>query len=258
MDAIPNLAPASGPTASADNTSISTPLTHRHYVANAPMANVDDAGAAGGGGANDAGREQHMHLLSPGADEHAGGPETNLTGEVGGGVSRSIEFRLYTSHFLSTWNARLFEFGAALFLTSVFPGTLLPVSVYCLVRNAGCIVFAQPVGRWISKGHRLRVVRASIVGQRVSVAASCALLLVLLGRKKKHEGELHVDHEEQQKNMGVFAVVVLLAVVEKLCSTMNTISVERDWVSCAFITLPCIVFSPQRRQPQGPGYPDRC
>lgn len=140
------------------------------------------------------------------------------------GVPRSLGLRLYISHFLSTWNSRVFEFGAALFLTSIFPGTLLPVSVYSLVRNAGYIIFAQPVGSWINSGNRLSLIRASIIGQRVPVAASCALLLVLL---------LKGDELGSRKNTGVFAVVVFLSVVEKLSATMNLISVERDWVGAS-------------------------
>lgn len=154
------------------------------------------------------------------------GSSNNIGGGDGGGspteVPNSIAFRLYTSHFLSTWNSRLFEFGAALFLTSIFPGTLLPVSVYSLVRNAGYIIFAQPLGAWINKGNRLNIIRTSIVAQRLPVAASCALLLVL---------ELKGGTLGYRRDDGIFAVIVLLAVVEKLASTMNTISVERDWVS---------------------------
>lgn len=141
--------------------------------------------------------------------------------EAGEGVPRAIALRLYASHFLSTWNSRLFEFGAALFLTAVFPGTLLPVSIYSLVRNAAYIVFAQPLGTWINNGNRLHVVRASIVGQRVPVAATCALLLVL---------DIKGSTWGFRKDDAIFAVIVLLAVAEKLCSTMNTIAVERDWV----------------------------
>lgn len=141
--------------------------------------------------------------------------------EDGTGVPRSIALRLYISHFLSTWNSRLFEFGAALFLTSVFPGTLLPVSIYSLVRNAGYIVFAQPLGAWINNGNRLNIIRTSIVGQRVPVAVSCALFLIL---------EVKGSTWGFRKDNIIFAVLVFLAVVEKLCSTMNMISVERDWV----------------------------
>ncbi|ROV87129.1 hypothetical protein VSDG_09994 [Cytospora chrysosperma] len=131
-------------------------------------------------------------------------------------VPTSLAVRLYVSHFLSTWNSRVFEFGAALFLASIFPGTLLPVSIYSLVRNAGYILFAQPVGTWIERGNRLSVIQTSIVGQRVSVAASCGLFLVLLF----DQGVLG-----PRKGHGIFALIVFLAVIEKLCSTMNMISV---------------------------------
>lgn len=77
------------------------------------------------------------------------------------------------------------------------------------------------MGNWINKGNRLNLIRASIIGQRVPVAASCALLLVLLLKK---------DELGSRKNSGVFAVIVFLAVIEKLSATMNLISVERDWV----------------------------
>lgn len=154
------------------------------------------------------------HLLHEGHDD-------DDPAVIPNSVPRSLALRLYVSHLLSTWNSRVFEFGAALFLTSIFPGTLLPVSIYSLVRNAGYIIFAQPVGNWINRGNRLSLIRASIIGQRVPVAASCALLLVLL---------LKGDELGSRKNAGVFAVVVFLSVVEKLSATMNLISVERDWV----------------------------
>lgn len=198
------------PLASADvSASAEGLILHDQYLENEVMTTADAAAGATAG----------HHLLYQ-TEEHDD-DEPDFTG-TGAGVPRSIAFRLYTSHFLSTWNSRVFEFGAALFLTAVFPGTLLPVSIYSLVRNAGYILFAQPLGKWINNGNRLNIIRTSIVGQRVPVAASCALLLVL-ELKRGELGDRKVDE--------IFAVVVLLAVVEKLCATMNTISVERDWVS---------------------------
>ncbi|KAF2839140.1 hypothetical protein M501DRAFT_1024162 [Patellaria atrata CBS 101060] len=110
---------------------------------------------------------------------------------------RSLQVRLYTSHFLSTWNSRLFEFGAVLFLVSIYPATLLPMSVYALARNGRVIIFSPAVGSWIDQGNRLIVVRVSIIGPRLTVAASC---------------------------------VVILACMDKLCAVINIVAVERDWV----------------------------
>ena len=74
----------------------------------------------------------------------------------------NMKSKLYTSHLLSTWNSRVFEFGAVLFLSTIFPGTLLPASVYALSRAASVIVFSGHVGRFIDHGHRMHVVRISI------------------------------------------------------------------------------------------------
>jgi iron-regulated transporter 1 len=77
-------------------------------------------------------------------------------------VPAQIARQLYVSHFLSTWNSRVFECGAVLYLATIFPRTLLPMSVYALIRGLSAIVFAPAVGRYVDTGNRLQVVRVSI------------------------------------------------------------------------------------------------
>lgn len=74
----------------------------------------------------------------------------------------SIHRHLYISHFLSAWNSRVFEFGAVLYLTYIFPGTLRPVSVYAFARSVSAILFSHAVGRYIDSRNRLLVARLSI------------------------------------------------------------------------------------------------
>ncbi|KAF8641181.1 hypothetical protein AX17_000816 [Amanita inopinata Kibby_2008] len=133
------------------------------------------------------------------------------------GIAPKISGRLYISHFLSTWNSRVFEFGATLFLATIFPRTLLPTSVYALARALSAILFSPVVGRYIDLNNRLDVVRLSIIIQRFSVAASCIIFWYMLTAETTLKSFL-------------LAVVALLACAEKLCSIMNTISIERDWV----------------------------
>lgn len=137
------------------------------------------------------------------------------------GQRKSLETQLYVSHSLSAWNSRLFEFGAVLFLASIFPNTLLPMSVYALTRSASAIVSSQPVGAWIDNGNRLNIVRTSIILQRLPVAASCGILWLM--EKKVH------DLQDAQV-YGLLAVLCVLAGVEKVSAMANTIAVERDWV----------------------------
>ncbi len=131
-----------------------------------------------------------------------------------------VKRRLYVSHFLSTWNSRVFEFGAVLFLARIFPGTLLPSSVYALVRAASAICFAPLVGQYVDQGDRLKVVRLSIVGQRGAVMLSCLGFWAL---------STHILDFPGFKPF-LIATLVLLACVEKLCSICSTIAIERDWI----------------------------
>ena len=70
--------------------------------------------------------------------------------------------KLYLSHFLSTWNSRVFEFGAVLYLAGIFPGTLVPMSLYALARGLSAFLFSPIVGSHIDTANRLQVVRLSI------------------------------------------------------------------------------------------------
>jgi len=82
--------------------------------------------------------------------------------DLGFVVPTNISRRLYVSHFLSTWNSRIFEFGAVLYLAAIYPATLLPMSVYALARGLSAIIFAPVIGQYIDVGNRLQVVRLSI------------------------------------------------------------------------------------------------
>lgn len=163
---------------------------------------------------------------SPTPQDFPGGDVIDLSGipKLSG-----IKRRLYVSHFLSTWNSRTFEFGAVLFLARIFPGTLLPPSVYALVRAASAICFAPLVGRCVDRGDRLKVVRFSIIGQRGAVILSCLGFWALSTDIRDHPGF----------KFPLIAMLALLACLEKLCSIMNIIAVERDWIVVIAETSQC-------------------
>ncbi|KAI2469699.1 Ferroporti-1 [Annulohypoxylon bovei var. microspora] len=135
-------------------------------------------------------------------------------------VPRRISSRLYVSHFLSTWNSRVFEFGAVIYLATIYPGTLLPMSIYALARALSAILFATTVGQYIDSGNRLKVVRVSIVSQRLVVATSCVVFYIMALREEL-DGKIKA---------GMLVLLSFLACIEKLCSIMNSVSVEKDWV----------------------------
>ncbi|KAJ6184713.1 hypothetical protein N7519_006014 [Penicillium mononematosum] len=132
--------------------------------------------------------------------------------------ARSVLARLYISHTLSTWNSRMFEFGAVLFLASIFPGTLLYASIYALVRAFSAVALSSWLGAQVDRSDRLVAVRHSIVvWQRVPVAVSCLCFIA------------NLSTDSWPLTIGLFAVQGLLACMEKLAATANTVAVERDW-----------------------------
>lgn len=126
---------------------------------------------------------------------------------------------IYISHFLSTWNARVLEYGAVLFLAELIPNTFLPLSLYALFRSLSAILLSHKLGIYIDRTNRLKVIRASIVYQRFAVIATCFLfyLVIIFG----------VDSPYFNLILGL---LIGFACIERLCATMNMVSVERDWV----------------------------
>lgn len=127
--------------------------------------------------------------------------------------------KLFLSHFLSTWNARLFEFAAVLYLSGLYPDTLLPMSIYATARSLAVIFFASCTGAYIDSNDRLRVMQFSIVWQRAAVAASCTIFLLLST----------YAHSTTVQIIALF-VLSILAGVEKVCATVNMVASEKDWV----------------------------
>ncbi|KAL1306798.1 hypothetical protein AAFC00_005457 [Neodothiora populina] len=146
--------------------------------------------------------------------------DDHTDGNVHSKPSSRLYRKLYISHALSTWNSRVFEFGAVLFLSTIFPGTLLPASVYALSRSASVVLFSGLVGSFIDHGERMYVVRVSIIGQRIATALSCTLLWFMS----------LPDHLSTSLTVISLTILSVLACIEKLSSLMNTISIERDWV----------------------------
>lgn len=74
----------------------------------------------------------------------------------------AVVWRLYLSHFLSTWNSRSFEFGSVLFLAHIYPDTLLYLSIYAIFRSVAGILLSTAIGKAVDTKPRLAVVRSSI------------------------------------------------------------------------------------------------
>lgn len=92
----------------------------------------------------------------------SGVSEEQLATHSPSSASHLVFWRLYLSHFLSSWNSRMFEFGAVLFLAHAFPGTLLYSSLYALCRASAAVILSSYIGGLIDRTDRLVAIRHSI------------------------------------------------------------------------------------------------
>ena len=152
-------------------------------------------------------------------------------------IPHLIKSRLYTSHTLSTFNDRVFEFASILFIVDIFPNTLFPSSLYAIIRSVVAIFLAPSMGRYVDKNKRLRVVRNMIgericvseitssfgllVIQRMAVLVSSIVFLSLMTVFKDGSSVL---------KWSALLVTIALASIERLCAIANTVAIERDWV----------------------------
>jgi len=152
---------------------------------------------------------------------------TNIPPTTPTGPKKLSLVLFYSSHFLFTWNDRVWEFASVIFLIAAYPRTLQPSSIFGLVTTASAILFGPSVGRWFDSSERLEAVRAAILIQRVMVAIGCVLLWLMIWE----------DWGDGLKD-GVFAVTNLLGCFARLAFVGKTASIERDWVCQDFDTWP--------------------
>ncbi|EME84213.1 uncharacterized protein MYCFIDRAFT_134749 [Pseudocercospora fijiensis CIRAD86] len=130
----------------------------------------------------------------------------------------------YTSHALFMWNNRSYEFASVLFTASVYPHTLIAASIRGLSCHLASLLFSPALGRWCSACQsRLRPVQTCIIVQRVSIMAASVCWMFLFPRV----GASLVD---PNLKMVVFALLMILGMIERLSAVGNLVVVEREWL----------------------------
>src|ERR1700749_5006424 len=90
------------------------------------------------------------------------------------GLHRREAYTLYSSHTLSAWNARSYEYAAIIFTAAAYPGGLRAASLLGLSNSIANICFGPAIGRWIEQASsRLRPLLISISINRLTVVFAC-------------------------------------------------------------------------------------
>lgn len=162
---------------------------------------------------------------------------------------------LFLCHFLSTWNARSYEFAATLFIAAAFPEGLSFMSWCGITTSLAVIAFASTLGRWIDLApSRLRTLLISISVNRIVIILSCIGWAILLAQG--HAEPLTKGHESRSTDVemantarvkfGIFLVILSLGVLERLSRVANLLSIESAWVP----TLAILATDQKKHQPR--------
>ncbi|KND02039.1 uncharacterized protein SPPG_02543 [Spizellomyces punctatus DAOM BR117] len=130
--------------------------------------------------------------------------------------------RLSMSYFLTTWSVRMDEWATALFLSYIFPHTLLTVSLYGFLVTLFAILFSSTVGSVVDKVPRLKAIRIFLVLQNLCIAASSLVLYAITLRFG-----LNVN---RTMTYILYSGSLLLGIALRLANIGEVVSVERDWV----------------------------
>ncbi|EME45829.1 hypothetical protein DOTSEDRAFT_71504 [Dothistroma septosporum NZE10] len=132
----------------------------------------------------------------------------------------------YTSHALFMWNNRSYEFVSVLLTAAAFRHTLVAASIRGLSAHLASLLFSARIGRWCTgQKSRLRPVRICIVVQRVCICLACLGWILIV---EDHGGDRM--GKTSLTKIVMFAVLIMLGMIERLSAVGNLIVVERDWL----------------------------
>ncbi|CAO3628735.1 unnamed protein product [Cunninghamella blakesleeana] len=143
---------------------------------------------------------------------------------------------LYTSHFLTSWTSRIYEFASYLFIVKIFEKSLLLPSVYGFLTTLSGVLFSTYVGGLVDKTTRFKFVSMTLFLQKISIILSCILFYLLFLIKPSSSLSSSLSSSslssdlEYYLNRGGYVLIIFLGCLLKLSSIGNTIAVEKDWV----------------------------
>ncbi|CAK9153739.1 unnamed protein product [Ilex paraguariensis] len=135
----------------------------------------------------------------------------------------SLLIYLYLGHFLSRWDARMWEFSVGLYMINVWPDSLFLAAACGLVESASTALLGPLVGQWVDKVTYVKVLQIWLLTQNISFMVAGGTVVALL---------LYSDLKTT--NFVAFISVVILVnisgAVGMLSTLAGTILIEREWV----------------------------
>lgn len=153
-------------------------------------------------------------------------------------IDRSINLRrsLYLSYWFASFGDRAWEFASVISIVELFPTSLVGASVFGLIETSINLLGSPIVGGLIDRSQRLTTVKISVIGQNAVMALACVVFYIAFTREKCDQSINHCPSGEEVDQGLVlylsYGILIICACLIKLSSTMNKISLHKDWTPC--------------------------
>jgi solute carrier family 40 (iron-regulated transporter), member 1 len=129
---------------------------------------------------------------------------------------------LVLSFSFTSWNVRSDEWATAMFLTYLYPQSLLPVSLYSLCTTATGLLFGSSIGTLVDNVPRLFMVLSALLIQKICIVGITIVIWSCV--------DFQLELIPVTEDMGwQFALIVVLGAILRIANMISTIAIERDW-----------------------------
>lgn len=153
----------------------------------------------------------------------------------------AILYCLYTSHALSSWGDRMWEFALALLFIDIWSDSLFLVALYGLMSSGSVAIFGVTVGSLVDLLPRKKLVTSALIIQNASVFTTATGVIFLLhaanqsssNNENSFQQNQNQNQNQDQNSILFYALVIgvnTLAAVDALANLALNVAIERDWV----------------------------
>ncbi|KAN0006891.1 hypothetical protein ACTFIU_005084 [Dictyostelium citrinum] len=139
------------------------------------------------------------------------------------------------SHLITRMGDKSWAFIIPLFLITLSPNSLIPVSVFGLSQYLFRLLFGPTIGKMTDRYKKVQIIKLGIFSQAFAIGLSCIVLFILF----KHVGVIDNSSIESSTSpttlfssdlsIFLFIILLLLSSIHSLATQMMDISVERKW-----------------------------
>ena len=139
--------------------------------------------------------------------------------------AREAPMYLYISHFVSTFDDRLWQFAVPIMLMDVWKETLFPAAAVTFTTNIVTCIVMPYVGAWSDSQDRMKVLGISIFGESCSIIIAAFLLYCVAAVSEDPDYPVWTLTETV-----LFTLLCLANAATEISMRIGQQSLEKDWV----------------------------